>query len=291
MTAESKEHYDQIKRILILVLLFNWLVALAKIIYGWLSRCASMTADGFHSLSDGASNIIGLTGITIASQPKDSDHPYGHKKYETFASLGIAVLLFLIAFNLIEEGLRRIFQPIVPRVDTVSFLVMLSTLTVNLAVMRYEYKKGVLLKSDILVSDSQHTKADILTSLSVILTLILIKLGLPMLDPLATIIIALFIAASGYGIIRKSSKVLCDTRAVVEVKKITQIVLGVKGVQACHKIRSRGRADDIHIDLHVQVHPSMHIDQAHEISYAIEEVIKKNIPGITDVVVHLEPRG
>jgi cation diffusion facilitator family transporter len=229
-------------------------------------------------------------GVSLAAQPKDADHPYGHKKYETFFSLGIAVLLGIVSFNLIREGISRLYNPIIPRVDIKSFVVMIVTLCINLWVMNYEYKKGIALQSDMLISDSLHTKADIFTSLSVIITLVVIKLGYPVLDPLATIIIALFIGGSAFEIAYRSSKVLCDTAVIVDIKKITDIVLSIQGVKTCHKVRTRGRPDDIHIDLHVQVDSAMHMDKAHQISYTIEEAIKKNIPGVTDVVVHMEPK-
>jgi len=287
-----QQHYSRIRQVLIFVLVLNWIVAIAKIIYGLTSRCTSMTADGFHSLSDGTSNIVGLIGIHFACQPTDYDHPYGHKKYETFFSLGIALLLFLVCLNLFQEGIKRLYHPVVPQVDFNSFIVMIITLGVNFWVMNYEYKKGVLLKSDILTLDSMHTKADIFTSLSVIITLIAIKLrpGYRFIDPAVTIMISLFIAKSAYDIVKQSSAVLCDTAAILDVKKITDIVLGIKGVNACHKIRTRGRPDDIYIDLHVQVNPDMHIDNAHKISYTIEEAIKNAIPEVTDVVVHMEPK-
>ncbi|MBU4346672.1 MAG: cation diffusion facilitator family transporter [Candidatus Omnitrophica bacterium] len=289
MDTKLQAHYRRIRRILIYVLLLNWLVALAKILYGLSSHCASITADGMHSLSDGASNIIGIIGIIFASQPKDKDHPYGHKKYETFFSMGIAALLFIICFNLFKEGIGRIYNPVVPRIDIKSFLVMILTLGINFLVMNYELKKGRLLKSDILVADSMHTKADIFISISVIIALVAIRLGYTIADPIVTIVIALFIAHTSLDILKYSANVLCDTVAIVDVKKIVAIVRGIKGVKACHKIRSRGRSDDIHLDLHVQVSPDMRMDEAHNISYSIEETIKKGIPGITDVVVHMEP--
>ena len=290
MDNPVQEHYRNIRRILILILVLNWAVALAKILYGLFSRSASMTADGFHSLSDGASNIIGIIGIHFACQPKDIDHPYGHKKYETLFSLVIAALLFIVAFNLAKEGIIRLHNPATPRIDIVSFVVMFCTTAVNFWVMRYEHRKGEDLHSDILISDSLHTKADIFTSASVIIALIVVKLGYPLLDPLAAILISLFIAYAGYSIAKQSSAVLCDTAVILDDKKIMDIVLSVKGVKACHKIRSRGRPDDIHIDMHVQVHAHMHVDNAHKISYAIEDAIKQNIPSITDVVVHIEPK-
>ena len=290
MNTSVQEHYSSIRRILILVLVLNWSVALAKIIYGLLSRCASMTADGFHSLSDGASNIIGLIGIHFACQPKDLDHPYGHKKYETFFSLGIAVLLFILAFNLAKGAIGRFNNPDVARVDAKSFFIMLLTMAVNLWVMNYERKEGKALRSDILISDAMHTRSDIFTSLSVVISLIFIKLGFPAMDHIVTIIISLFIAHAGYDIIKQSSAVLCDTAAILDIQRISDIVLGIKGVKSCHKIRTRGRPDDIYVDLHVEVNPDMHVDNAHKISYMIEESLKKGIPEITDVVVHIEPK-
>jgi cation diffusion facilitator family transporter len=157
--------------------------------------------------------------------------------------------------------------------------------------MRYEYAKGKALKSDILVSDSLHTKADLLTSVSVIAALIVTKLGFPLVDPLITMFIALFIAHAGLDIIKKSSHILCDSAAIIDIQAIADIAMKVPGVKACHRIRTRGREDDIHVDLHVQVAGHMQMDEAHGISHAVEEEIKQNIPGVTDVVVHLETRG
>ncbi len=290
MAIDMRKHYQKIRKILLIVLVLNWAVALAKIVYGLSSRCSSMTADGFHSLSDGASNLIGLLGIHFACQPVDKDHPYGHKKYETLFSLVISAMLFILSFNLIKEGLSRLRHPVLPQVNLGSFAVILVTLAVNIWVMRYEYKKGTALKSDILVSDSLHTRADIFTSLSVIVSLLVIKLGFPLIDPIITMLISLFIGFSAFKIIRQSSDVLCDTAVFLDDQKIMDIVLKIKGVAACHKIRSRGRIDDIYIDLHVQVNPDMHMDDAHQISYRIEEAIKSEIPGITDVIVHMEPQ-
>lgn len=291
METDIQHRYKRIRNVLILVLILNWAVALAKLIYGLLSRCESMTADGFHSFSDGASNIIGIIGIHFACQPEDKDHPYGHRKYETFFSLAIAVLLFVVAFNLAREGIEHLINSrSAPQIDIKSFIIMIITMAINFWVMNYEHKKGVELRSDILQSDAMHTKADIFTSLSVIIALIAIKLGFPIIDPIVTIIISLFIVHAGIDIIKEGQAVLCDTAAILDDKKIMDIVMGIRGVKTCHKIRSRGRHDDIHVDLHVQVNENMHIGQAHKISYEIEEAIKKSIPEVTDVVVHMEPK-
>ena len=290
MEDNARVHYNRIRFVLIIVLVLNWAVAAAKLVLGVLTRCESMTADGFHSLADGASNIIGLIGIALSSKPVDKDHPYGHRKYETFFSLGIAALLFLVSANLIRDGFDRFLHPIAPEVNLYSFLVMIITIGVNIGVMKYEYNIGKGMGSDILIADSMHTRADIFTSLAVIAALVAIRLGQPVLDAVATFVISLFIAYAGVEIIKGASKVLCDSAPITDPKMISDIVMKVKGVKACHKIRTRGRPDDICVDLHVLVDPTMHIDQAHNICYAIESAVKSGIPNVSDVLVHVEPK-
>lgn len=279
---------DEIRRTLIYVLILNWLVAIAKLIFGYGIKSGSMVADGFHSFSDGSSNIIGLVGIWFASKPVDKSHLYGHKKYETFTAIGIALLLFLVCFNILHESIGRFHNPVTPTVNIYSFIVMFTTISINIVVAIYEYKKGKELYSDILTSDSMHTAADIFTSLSVIIALIAVRLGYPMVDTIGSVIIALFIAYIALKILRESSGILCDA-AVLDSREIEKVVKDIEGVIGCHKIRTRGRKDDIHIDLHVLVREDMHIDKAHELSYKIEERIKREFTGVTDIVVHSEP--
>jgi len=285
---DSRNRFKQIRRVLIYTLILNWGVAAAKLIYGWLISSVSMKADGFHSFSDGSSNLVGLLGIWIASRPIDQSHPYGHKKYETLTSVAISALLFFVCFNVIREGIARFIDPVIPEVNLNAFLVMIVTMAVNIFVMVYENKKGKELKSDVLVSDALHTRADILTSASVIITLIAIKLGYPMVDPFASLLIALFIGCAAVQILRESARVLSDG-AAIPIQEIERVVLAIKGVKECHRIRSRGREDDIHIDLHILVDREMDVHRAHHLSYAIENKIKRDFRGVTDVVVHIEP--
>lgn len=289
--ADMKDHYREIQKVLWIVLVLNWSVAAAKIIYGYLSNSASMTADGFHSLADGISNIIGLVGIHFSSQPKDEDHPYGHKKYETLFALGIAAMLLIVAFNLAKAGVVRIINPVVPHVGFSSFTVMLITLMVNITVMIYEYRFGKQLQSDILVADSMHTRADIFTSFSVVVALVFVKLDVPIVDPVITLVIAGFVAHSAFVIIRQESAILCDAVAITDTKKIEAVVLGIKGVKSCHKIRTRGRLDDAHLDLHIQIDANMTMRDSHLLNHTIQKEIMNAFPQIVDVLVHMEPES
>lgn len=285
---DRHEYFREVNKTLKVVLFFNLLVALPKVIYGILIQSASITADGFHSLGDTSSNIIGLIGIFISSRPVDKDHPYGHKKYETVTTIGIAMILCLLALKVIHDAIERFHRPVVPQIDVWSFAIMFMTLAVNIAVMRYEYARGRQIKSDVLVADSHHTRSDIFVSSLVIVTLVAVKIGYPILDTIAAMVIAMLIIYSAIEIFKESSDVLCD-RAVVPIDKVYEIAMSTPGVKDCHNIRTRGREDDIHMDLHVYVDTDMHVDKAHDAATSIEDRIKKEIDGVSDVIVHIEP--
>jgi len=281
--------FNKIRNVLIVILALNWLVAGAKIIYGLITKSTAMSADGFHSFADGASNIIGLIGITIAYRPKDKNHPYGHKKYETFASILIAILLFVIAFNLIKNGITRFFNPVIPDVTYISFIVILTTMAINTGVYIYERAQSKLLASDILAADAHHTRSDILISISVLATLVAIKAGFPGVDAFVSIFIAILIVRAAIEILKESSDVLCD-KAVISQDKIKNIVESVPEVKGCHNIRTRGRLDDIYVDLHVLVDPALPIGEAHALNHKIQKLIKTKLPNITDIAIHTEPK-
>jgi cation diffusion facilitator family transporter len=282
------EYFRRVRFVLWSVMALNLAVAAAKLIIGYLTGSVSITADGYHSVSDGASNIVGLIGVAWASRPTDTGHPYGHRKYETLAAVGIAALLFLVAFNVGREAVERLLHPAVPQVTALSFAVMLATMAVNITVMRYERGEGRRLGSEILLSDAKHTSADLIVSSSVLATLVAVKLGAPILDVITAFMVSGFIAWAGLNVLRENMEVLAD-RAPVSDLDILTICRQVKGVEDCHRIRSRGRPDDIYIDLHVLLERQLSLEQAHDIASRIERGLKQHIHGVRDVTVHIEP--
>ncbi|KKG14831.1 cation transporter [Methanosarcina sp. 2.H.T.1A.6] len=280
--------FKKVQQVLVLVLFLNLAVAFAKIIYGTLTGTLSMTADGYHSLFDGVSNIVGLVGIFIASRPPDREHPYGHQKYETVASIFIAVLLLFVGFEIFQNALDRFLVRSTPGVTALSFIIMLGTMGVNYLVTRYEHGQGVALRSSVLIADSMHTKSDIYVSFSVIVSLVAIRSGFPLLDPIIALLISFLIFRAGFRIMKESSKVLLDMSRLEE-EEICNLVLGIEGVLGCHKIRTRGGMGDIRIDMHVLVRSDLPLEDAHFIAHRVSKMLKVEYKDVTDVVVHLEP--
>ncbi|MCE0568360.1 cation diffusion facilitator family transporter [Clostridioides difficile] len=283
------DNYKKVKQVLWIILFANFAVALLKIIIGNQIKSYSMTADGFHSLSDGASNIVGLIGIFFAFKPKDKNHPYGHKKFEIITSLFISGMLFVIAIKIILSAVLRIANPVVPAITIESLIALIITLFINIFVCMYEYRIGTKLNSYVLISDSLHTRSDIFVSLGVLVTLVGVKLGFPVIiESIVPIIISAFIIYSAYGIFRPSIGILVD-RVAVDEDYIKEIVFEFNEVRDVHNIRSRGSKSSIYIDMHVMVDPFISVEQSHDLTHKIEKQIQEEINENAQVIVHIEP--
>jgi len=277
-----------VRKVLLYTLLLNVIVAFAKVLYGNSIDSISMLSDGFHSFFDGASNIVGLAGIWIASRPPDENHPYGHRKFETLATIAIAVLIFAAGVEILRETFNRIQSPNHINVTWLSFLIMAGTLAVNFSVMSYETRKGRELNSDFLIADALHTRSDIYISLSVIISLIAAKAGFPIVDVIAALIIVFFIAKMGFSILKSATSVLTD-EACIDPDEIEKVAKAVTGVMGCHGIRTRGNDSFVNIDLHVQVDPELKISEAHKVAHTVEDSIKKQFSKAVDIMIHIEP--
>lgn len=289
MQRTQYEHKAQkVRRILLWTLLANWVVAAAKLLVGFLSGTMSLMADGFHSLLDGSSNIIGLISLKAAVKPADTRYPYGRRKYETFAAVGISMLLVLACYEIVKEAVMRFWSQASPEVGPLSFIVIVCSMVINYLVASYEHRRGQALKSAVLIADAHHTHSDVYGSLAVLLSLVAIQLGYPWFDMVATLFIVGLIGRAVWHILSDSLHTLVDISRL-PAEQIEAIALSVPGVRECHNIRSRGLEDAVYVDLHVGVDPGLRIDVAHGIGCEVERQILTNLEDVTDVIVHTEP--
>lgn len=287
--ALDTERIRAIRRVLWWVLLLNIAVAAAKLGYGMFIDSVSVTADGFHSLFDGTSNIIGLIGLGFAARPADREHPYGHGKYETFASAAIGALLLFAAWRVGSSAFERLQDPGTgPAVDGVSFAIMLTTLAVNLVVTTLERREGVRLGSELLKADASHTASDIVVTLGVIGGLVAVRLGYPIADPLLGILVAVFIVFTAFRVLASAGESLADT-ARLDPAEVSKLALGIDGVLGSHDVRTRGSESEVYVDMHVQVDPMITVAEGHAIAERVEKAVIEGFPEVIDVIAHLEP--
>jgi cation diffusion facilitator family transporter len=277
-----------VRRVLLVTLFLNALVSGAKILVGKLTGSLSMVADGYHSLMDGSNNVVGLVVTTFAYAPPDEGHPYGHRKFETAATLVIGLALLGLAYTVIEQSLGAASRTRLPAIGALNWAVMGVTLVVNLFVAAYEARQGRKLGSAYLTADAAHTRSDIYVTLGVIASFAGAKAGLPWVDSVVAIGIAGFISILAVRILVGSFHTLTD-RAVIPGETLAGVVMSVPGVQSVREIRTRGGPGAVYVDMIVHVDGQISLRAAHDIADHIEEAVQSRHPEVCDVVVHLEP--
>ena len=175
--GRSKERNTTIRRVLAGVLTANWVVALTKLAFGIVSGSAAVTGDGLHSFIDGGSNVLGLVAMSIAARPADDDHPYGHGKFEALASLGIGAMVGIGMLELGRMAIDSLMQNRHPVVTYEMIGMMSASLVINLTVTRIELRYGQRMRSPLLLADAQHTLSDAFVTVSVLISLILVRMG------------------------------------------------------------------------------------------------------------------
>lgn len=263
-------------------------MAAAKIALGLTSGAVSVLSDGFHSLTDTASNIVAIIGVRAASAPPDTDHPYGHRKFESMASVGILLFLLMVLREVLSAAWERFTSLAQPDITPVTYTVMGGTFLINLAVVTYERRESRRLSSEVLAADAHHTFSDLLTSATVIAALIGVQFGYVWLDPAAALVVAVFIGYACWEIFNSTTNILAD-RIVIPEEDIRAVVTSVPTVMGCHHIRTRGSADFVFLDLHVWMAADMRLDQAHALSHQVKDKLMASFPQIKDAIIHIEP--
>jgi len=283
------DSHHQVRRVLILTLALNILVAAAKIIIGLVSGALAITADGVHSTIDASSNIVALLANRIADRPPDADHPYGHRRFETLAALGIGLLLLITAWEIASAAISRLTESgAQAEMTPLDFMVMIGTLGVNLFVTTYEKRQGQRLRSQLLIADAAHTRADVYVTVSVLVSMVLVAFGVNWADTVTALVIVVLILRAAWQVLRQSGGVLVDT-APYTPEQLTTLVEAMPSVQRVVRVRSRGPQNGAQVDIDVQVAADMTADHTAAIAEAITRKICENLDGVSEVEVHFVP--
>ncbi len=281
---------DRVQRVFVIVLILNVAVAVVKAVFGVMAGSVSMVADALHSGFDSFSNVVGIVAMHLAGKPPDPEHPYGHGKIETLGTLVIGAMLLLTAAGILLEGYGRLITPVTPEITPITVGVMVGTLITNIIVSTYERRKGEEYQSQILIADSLHTRSDVFVSTAVLGGFLAIRLGYPAADPIIALGIGLLIARMGIGILYGAAEVLIDSMNLpCDPALVRAVVMDTPGVAGYHDFRCRGKPGEIFADIHVTVDPALSIARAHAISEEVERRLKETVPGLAEVVVHIEP--
>lgn len=288
---EKATRLRQVRNVFMLTLVLNLLVSVSELSWAYYTHTLSLMADGFHSLLDATSNVVGILGLYIAAKPPDPNHPYGHRKFEAMAAMMISFFIFLTFFEVVGLAVGRLTAQSaeMPLIGPGSYLVKLLGLGVNLFVVWYEGRKAREYRNALLLADTKHTMSDILVSSSVLVSMALVQFfGWVWIDVAMAGFISVIILKVGYDVIMSHLGSLVD-EAVLDPAGVKSVVMAVPGVRGCHVIRSRGMHDNVFVDLHIQVAGDLTVKAAHQISYDVERALRTHYDGqLADVLVHVE---
>jgi cation diffusion facilitator family transporter len=277
-----------VRRVFIGLLVANLAVVAAKSLVGLRSGSLAILGSALDSSVDALNNVLALIVVRVAAKEPDEEHPYGHGKFETLGALSIVGFLAITCFELIRGAVNELLQGGHPVGVTDSQLaVLVLTLGVNFVIARYENRRGRELRSELLVADAAHTRADALITVGVLAGVLFARQGWSWVDPVVAIAVALVIALVAYRILVRTVPVLVDQRAL-PTGEIRQTAETVPGVKSAYGIRSRGPSDLRYAEVTIAVDPKADVAAAHAIADQVEERLKQDLQ-LHEVTVHVEP--
>jgi len=283
--------YLEIRKVTLIGSVVDLLLGVAKILVGWAAHSQALIADGLHSLSDLATDFVVLYAAKHSHREADEDHPYGHGRIETLATVGLGITLIGVAFGIGYDATRRMNEPdLLLAPGMLALGIAFVSVVSKEIIYRYTRNAALRLRSNMLMANAWHSRSDAISSIVVVIGVGGAMLGYPYLDAVAAIAVAVMIAKIGFDLVRDSTKELIDTALEPEVvNAIRKEIFEVDGVRALHMLRTRRSGGDALIDLHVQVDPCISVSEGHQIGDTVRRRLLKQITEVTDVTVHIDP--
>lgn len=289
---EKGERFEAAKRVTIVGAWVNVLLSIMKIAAGIVGHSAALVADGIHSASDLVSDGVVILGMKIASKEADHDHPYGHGKFETVATLFIAILLFLVGFGIVYDAIIRLQEPDLPIPTTVALIAAALSIIGKEGLYQYTVREGRRLDAKTIIANAWHHRSDAISSIAALAGVGGAMLGWPLADPVAAVGVAFFLGKMGLEFFNDAMKELTDSSEAIDEavrEEIDQLVIGNPEVTSAHFLKARRLGPDIFVDVHVVVNPVLTVSEGHQIAERVRQTLVKEVPAITDVLVHVDP--
>ncbi len=268
----------------------NVVLASVQVVIGLVAHSQGLIADGIHSLSDLFSDFIVLFAGHHSRKEADDNHPYGHHRFETAASLALGLLLLGVGLGMIWAGAQKLQDPeLIPKVDRIALWVAVAALVAKEGLFRYMLATAKRVKSSLLVANAWHARSDAASSLVVGLGILGNLAGYPILDPVAALIVGFMIARMGFGFGWAALQDLMDESAdAEEVEAIRRTLAACPGVMNVHDLRTRKMGDMIVVDAHIEVDALISVEAGHDIAVEAQARVLKN-HRVLRLMTHVDP--
>ncbi len=271
----------------------NLVLALFKFTAGFLAHSGAMLSDAVHTASDVFTTIIVMIGAGISGKSSDKEHPYGHERMECVASILLSAVLFATGLGIGAEGVREVTGSSVPDIPGKMALIA-ALLSIAVKEWMYWYTRAAAKKtnSGALMADAWHHRSDALSSAGAFAGILGARMGFPALDPLAGVVICIFIAKAAIDIFKDAVDKMVDKSLGEDiVKNMSDSVKNSPGVQSVDDIRTRMFGSKVYVDIEIGVEGSMSLDASHEIAEQVHAMVEKKYPDVKHCMVHVNPAG
>jgi len=283
--------YREVARVTIVGAILDLVLGIAKLLAGYLAHSQALIADGIHSLSDLATDGIVLLAARHSNLGPDAEHPYGHGRFETIATVGLAVALVAVASGIAYSAISRLISPeVVPQPGIWALLVAALSIISKEWIYQYTIRVARRQRSDMLRANAWHSRTDAFSSVIVLAGVAGTMAGFTYLDAVAAVAVALLIAHIGLKLGWDALKELVDTAADQrQVESLRKCIMDVGGVRDLHLLRTRHAGGQVLVDVHIVIDAVISISEGHHISEVVRSRLLKEFEGVTDVTVHIDP--
>jgi cation diffusion facilitator family transporter len=290
----QKDRYIAIRNVTLLGVVGNVLLTIIKLIFGIIGKSQALIADGLHSLSDLISDGVVLVAAKYSTQDADAEHPYGHARFETLATVAVGGILLLVAAGMFIDATRRLFEPaLLWQPTAVSLAIAVLSILVKEVLYQYTVHVAKCVRSQMLQANAWHHRSDAISSVIVLIGVAGSMAGVLWLDAVAAIGVSLMIAHIGWSLGWGGVMDLVDTGLDDDqVSEIKRIIQSVDGVYLLHDLRSRKMGANALVDVHISlVDPRISVSEGHQIGEIVRTSLINEIEDITDVLVHIDPEN
>ena len=280
------------RKVLIVTIIGNVVLTILKAIAGFVAGSTAMVSDAVHSLSDVLSTFVAMIGIKISHKPADEDHPYGHARAETVATKILAMLVAATGLGIGWAAVRSLINGQFTAPGQAAIWAALLSIVGKEWMYRYSKAKGEEINSKALIADAHHHRSDALSSITALFGILGGRLGFPILDPIAGLVVAILIVKVGAELYWESIQELVDRAPDKEtLKEIATTTINTDGVINVHDIKARIHGPHVYVDLKICVNRFWPVYQSHKVAHDTVDHIKAHVPNVKDVLVHVNPCG
>jgi cation diffusion facilitator family transporter len=283
--------YREVRKVTVVGGVVDLLLGIVKIVVGMTGNSQALLADGVHSLSDLATDFLVLFAAKHSHREADEEHPYGHGRIETVATVILGVALALVAIGICYDALHRMREPdLLGHPGMLALLVALVSVASKEIIYHYTVRAARRLRSNMLHANAWHSRSDAISSIVVVIGVAGTMYGFTYLDAIAAAAVGLMIAKIGWDLLWKSLQELIDTSLEEDkVAAIRSAILGVAGVRALHMLRTRRSGSDALVDVHILVDPGLSVSEGHMIGEHVRTRLIGEMDDVSDVTVHIDP--